>query len=175
MSPLNAPNTAHLMPGEAVPAIVTACRLVMQLGFMHRDYSLSGQPIPASPASITIKLQSAACAGEAVVCLRLRAAGRCAHTAAEAVHPGATGTSGGGHHRPDAEAGAGLAELAYELLDAHTDTAQLVDGLPYDPSWAAHLDYLRALQRKGREILARISAEELSPCRWDDMGSLDVR
>ena len=94
MSPLNAPNTAHLMPGEAVPDIVTACR---------------------------------------------------------------------------------LAELAYELLDAHTDTAQLVDGLPYDPSWAAHLDYLRALQRKGREMLARTAPEELSPCRWDDVGSLDVR
>ena len=87
----------------------------------------------------------------------------------------AAGTSGGGDHRPDAEAGAGLAELAYELLDAHTDTAQLVDGLPYDPSWSAHLDYLRALQRKGREMLARTAPEELSPCRWNDVGSLDVR
>ena len=38
------------------------------------------------------------------------------------------------------EAGAGLAELAYELLDAHTDTP-----------------------------------EEVSPCRWDDVGSPDVR
>jgi hypothetical protein len=110
-----------------------------------------------------------------MVCLRLGAAGRRAHAAAQAVHPGATGTSGGGNHPPDAEAGAGLAELAYELLDAHTDTAQLVDGLPYDPSWAAHLDYLRALQRKGREMLARTAPEELSPCRWDDVGSLDVR
>lgn len=174
MSPLNAPNTAHLMPGEAVPDIVTACRL-MQLGFMHHDYPLSGQPVPASPASTAIKLQAAACAGGAVFCLRLGAAGRRAHAAAQAVHPGATGTSGGGDHRPDAEAGAGLAELAYELLDAHTDTAQLVDGLPYDPSWAAHLDYLRALQRKGREMLARTAPEELSPCRWDDVGSLDVR
>jgi hypothetical protein len=71
-----------------------------------------------------------------------------------------------------AAACAGLAELAYELLDAHTDTAQLVDGLPYDPSWAAHLDYLRALQRKGRELLARTAAE---PGRWDDVESLDVR
>jgi hypothetical protein len=34
----------------------------------------------------------------------------------------------------------GLAELTYELLDAHTDTAQLADGLAYDPSWAAHLE-----------------------------------
>jgi hypothetical protein len=89
--------------------------------------------------------------------------------------PGAAGTSGGGDPRPDAQAGAGLAELAYELLDAHTDTAQLIDGLPYDPCWAAHLDYLRALQRKGREMLARAAREELSPCRWDDMGWLDVR
>ena len=127
------------------------------------------------PASTAIKLQAAACAGGAVVCLRLGAAGRRAHAAAQAVHPGTTGTSGGGDHRPDAEAGAGLAELAYELLDAHTDTAQLVDGLPYDPSWAAHLDYLRALQRKGREMLARTASDELSPCRWDDVRSLDVR
>src|SRR4051794_1162036 len=103
--------------------------------------------VPASPA---IKLQAAACAGGAVVCLRRGAAGRRAHAAAQAVHPGAAGTSSGGDRRPDAEAGAGLAELAYELLDAHTDTAELVDGLAYDPSWAAHLDYLRALQRKGR-------------------------
>ena len=112
------------------------------------------------PTSTAIKLQAAACASGAVVCLRLGAAGRRAHAAAQAAH---------------AEAGAGLAELAYELLDAHADTAQLVDGLPYDPSWAAHLDYLRALQRKGREMLARTAPEELSPCRWDDMGSLDVR
>ena len=84
-------------------------------------------------------------------------------------------TSGGGHHRPDAEAGAGLAELAYELLDAHTDTAQMVDGLQDDPAWAAHLDYLRALQRKGREMLAHAAPDERSPCRWDDVGSLDVR
>jgi hypothetical protein len=77
--------------------------------------------------------------------------------------------------RVPASTAAGLAELAYELLDAHADTAQLVDGLPYDPSWAAHLDYLRALQRKGRELLARTAAEELWPCRWDDVGSLDVR
>lgn len=109
----------------------------------------------SAPASNAIKLQAAACASVAVVCQRLGAAGRRA--------------------RPAAEAGAGLAELAYELLDAHTDTAQLVDGLPYDPSWAAHLDYLRALQRKGREMLARTAPGELSPCRWDDVGSLDVR
>jgi hypothetical protein len=75
---------------------------------------------------------------------------------------------------PDAAAGGGLAGLAYELPDAHTDTAQLVDGLPYDPAWA-HLDYLRALQRKGREMLARTALGKFSPCRRDDVGSLDVR
>ena len=127
------------------------------------------------PASTAIKLQAAACAGGAVAHLRLGGAGRRAHAPARAVHPGATRTSGGGDHRPDAEAGAGLAELAYELLDAHTDTAQLVDGLPYDPYWAAHLDCPRALQRKGRERLARTAAEELSACRWHDVGSLDIR
>src|SRR3954447_9661772 len=127
------------------------------------------------PPSTAIKLQAATRASVAVVCRRLGATGRRAHTAAQAVRPGATRTRRGDDRRPDAEAGAGLAELAYELLDAHTDTAQLVDGLPYDPSWAAHLDYLRALQRKGREMLARTAPEEFLHCRWDDVGSLDVR
>jgi hypothetical protein len=70
-----------------------------------------------------------------------------------AVHPGATD----GH-----QAAADLAALAYELLDAHADTARLADGAADDPSWAAHLDYLRALQRLGREMLARTAAQE----RW---------
>jgi hypothetical protein len=52
-----------------------------------------------------------------------------------------------------------LTELVYELLDAHDETAQLAEGLA-DIAWAFHLDYLRALQRRGREILARISYEE---------------
>jgi NTP pyrophosphatase (non-canonical NTP hydrolase) len=52
-----------------------------------------------------------------------------------------------------------LTELVYELLDAHDETAQLAEGLG-DIAWAFHLDYLRALQRAGREILARISYEE---------------
>lgn len=77
--------------------------------------------------------------------------------------------------RPDAEAAAGLALLAYELLDAHADTAQLADGLAYDRSWEVHLDYLRALQRKGREMLARSAATELSSFPSADRGSLDVR
>lgn len=52
-----------------------------------------------------------------------------------------------------------LTELVYELLDAHEDTAELAAGLG-DLAWALHLDYLRALQRRGREILARVSYEE---------------
>jgi hypothetical protein len=56
-----------------------------------------------------------------------------------------------------------LVELAYELLDAGTDTLELLDypadlvvaGVePMSFSWASHVDYLRALHRRGREILA---------------------
>jgi hypothetical protein len=46
-------------------------------------------------------------------------------------------------------------ELVYELLDAHVDTMRLAGRLDDDPAWAAHLDYLRDLQRVGREALAR--------------------
>jgi hypothetical protein len=42
----------------------------------------------------------------------------------------------------------------YELLDAHGDTMRLADGLDAQPLWAAHLEYLRDLQRVGREALA---------------------
>lgn len=51
------------------------------------------------------------------------------------------------------------ATLVYELLDAHEDTARLAVELAGDPAWAAHLDYLRALQRVGREALARIPGD----------------
>jgi hypothetical protein len=105
---------------------------------------------------------------------RLAAAVRRGHSVRQAVHTGAAGTSAG-LNQPDPAAPAGLAALMYELLDAHADTAQLADGLPYDRSWAAHLDYLRALQRKGRETLARTAPEELSYCRRAGLGSLDVR
>ena len=47
-----------------------------------------------------------------------------------------------------------LGALAYELLDAHADTALLAADLACDPRWAVHLDYLQALHRKGREALA---------------------
>jgi hypothetical protein len=76
---------------------------------------------------------------------------------------------------PDADAAAGLVLLAYELLDAHADTTQMADDLAYDRSWAAHLDYLRALQRTGREMLARTTSGELSSFRSAGLGSLDVR
>jgi hypothetical protein len=114
------------------------------------------------PASTAIKLQAVACACGALLLPK-------------AIRAGATDTSVGGDHRADADAGADLAALAYELLDAHADTAQLSDGLIHDPSWAAHLDYLRALQRTGREMLARATAKELTPRRWTDPGALDVR
>jgi hypothetical protein len=51
-----------------------------------------------------------------------------------------------------------LVRLIYELLDAHDDTAQLAVETPGDDRWAAHVDYLRHLQRVGRETLARHAA-----------------
>jgi hypothetical protein len=50
-----------------------------------------------------------------------------------------------------------LADLVYELLDAHTDTIRLAGGMAWDPEWAAQLEYLRGLQRVGREALARLT------------------
>jgi hypothetical protein len=44
--------------------------------------------------------------------------------------------------------------LIYELMDAHDDTARIAASLVADPSWRAHLDYLRDLQRVGRAVLA---------------------
>ena len=51
-----------------------------------------------------------------------------------------------------------LSKLLYELLDAHIDTLALADPLAANEHWAAHLDYLRDLQRVGRETLARVRA-----------------
>jgi hypothetical protein len=51
-----------------------------------------------------------------------------------------------------------LGTLVYELLDAHQDTMRLAGVLSDDEHWAAHLDYLRDLQRVGREGLARLAA-----------------
>lgn len=52
-----------------------------------------------------------------------------------------------------------LARLAYELLDAHGDTARLASALSDDPDWQGHLRYLRDLQRAGRELLARTTTD----------------
>jgi hypothetical protein len=50
--------------------------------------------------------------------------------------------------------------FVYELLDAHADTARIATDTGSDPSWAAHLAYLRALQRIGHELLARLPVDE---------------
>ena len=47
-----------------------------------------------------------------------------------------------------------LAELIYELLDAHADTATLVREAADETAWDQHLEYLSRLQRVGREFLA---------------------
>jgi hypothetical protein len=57
-----------------------------------------------------------------------------------------------------------LAGLVYELLDAHDDTARIVSESAdtwEQLRWRAHLEYLRALQRTGRELLARTAPESL--------------
>lgn len=55
------------------------------------------------------------------------------------------------HHDPS--------ELIYELLDAHYDTVLLASELAQGPDFQAHLEYLRSLQRVGRETLAHLSLE----------------
>jgi hypothetical protein len=54
--------------------------------------------------------------------------------------------------------------LVYELLDAHADTTDLAAELEWngDPIWRAHLDYLRALQRMGREALAHLGTQSVA-------------
>jgi riboflavin kinase/FMN adenylyltransferase len=58
-----------------------------------------------------------------------------------------------------------LVRLVYELLDAHGDTAELAHGQAPDGLWEAHLDYLRVLQRVGRERLAGVGALDHSGSR----------
>jgi hypothetical protein len=63
------------------------------------------------------------------------------------------------HSKPTAGVSAAdLTRLVYELLDAHDDTARLAADLAIDPRWQAQLEYLRDLQRHGRESLARATA-----------------
>src|SRR5579875_3174524 len=52
-------------------------------------------------------------------------------------------------------ADAALRALVYELLDAHLDTIELAQ--------RAHLDYLRALERTGRALLAVAAPPPLAP------------
>jgi hypothetical protein len=52
-----------------------------------------------------------------------------------------------------------LIRLADELLEAQLDTAELAEPLSAEPGWEVHLEYLRALQRRGRELLAAAGAE----------------
>ena len=59
---------------------------------------------------------------------------------------------------PNEAPAAQLVELVYELLDAHQDTMRLAEDGSADLRWAAHIDYLRSLQRVGREALARADA-----------------
>ena len=52
---------------------------------------------------------------------------------------------------------AALMALSYELLDAHADTQRLAGVVATEAEWDSHLDYLRDLQRVGREALARVA------------------
>jgi hypothetical protein len=56
-----------------------------------------------------------------------------------------------------------LVALAYELLDAHLDTVELMPGWVDELGWKAHLDYLRGLVRTAQEMLAEASSAEASP------------
>jgi hypothetical protein len=60
--------------------------------------------------------------------------------------------------RSSVQPSATLADLVYELLDAHDDTTRLAREFGSDVKWAAHLDYLQQLQRVGREMLAARAA-----------------
>jgi len=53
-----------------------------------------------------------------------------------------------------------LTRLVYELLDAHVDTTELAAEFEDDLDWTLHLDYLRALQRQSREVLACVGHAE---------------
>jgi hypothetical protein len=50
--------------------------------------------------------------------------------------------------------------IIYELLDAHDDTVRLASELSCGPTWRSHLEYLRRLQRIGRETLAHMSLDD---------------
>jgi hypothetical protein len=64
-------------------------------------------------------------------------------------HASAAGPSAGPDQRSNPRIATNPVELIYELLDAHADTLDLAGYLSYDPDWAAHVEYLRSLQRTG--------------------------
>ena len=60
--------------------------------------------------------------------------------------------------------GGDLLGLVTELIDAHIDTIQLITSEERgELEWLAHCDYLRALQRLGRETLAHHDQRAWTP------------
>ncbi len=51
-----------------------------------------------------------------------------------------------------------LVEIVDELCEAHLDTIELATNAAMTPEWHRHVDYLRALQRETRALLARAAA-----------------
>jgi hypothetical protein len=64
-----------------------------------------------------------------------------------------------GHTKSTHDVSAVIVDLVYELLDAHDDTARLARAEGCEEAWDAHLDYLRSLQRVGREVLAHTASD----------------
>jgi hypothetical protein len=91
------------------------------------------------------------------------------HAATITVEPSPGGTASAGV--PDDQWHRHVVVLIYELLDAHDDTAQIAAEFTEDPVWQAHLEYLRGLQRTGREVLARITLED----ERTRLGAADIR
>jgi kynureninase len=58
-----------------------------------------------------------------------------------------------------------LARLIYELLDAHSDTERLTREHPTELQRRAHLNYLHALQRLGRQVLGQLESSSLRELR----------
>ncbi|HWI75306.1 MAG TPA: hypothetical protein VNT55_25320 [Baekduia sp.] len=122
----------------------------------HRAVALRRTDERRLGASLADALRAAVVAAEAVVQAVVRG-GPSAPAAQRAPAPAASVSSDErARRRPAVE----HETLVYELLDAHADTADLAAELVSEPLWAAHLDYLRALQRKGRQTLAQTSDED---------------
>lgn len=70
-----------------------------------------------------------------------------------------------------------LVALAYELLDAHADTARLTEEDASAAEWRDHLAYLRDLQRVvGREALARAAClGDRAPASGPTGSAVDAR